>query len=74
VNPMRYFPIGTAPAAEYAIGAELSLLKQAEDKGTVFRDNGQAKPGLQMFRARGFLGDDGSALPVLTVFDRFSRK
>ncbi len=39
--------------ADYAIGADLSFLKQAEDRGTVFKDNGQAKPGLQIFRDHG---------------------
>ena len=27
-------------AADYAIGADLSFLKQAEDRGTVFKDGG----------------------------------
>lgn len=41
-------------AAEYAIGADLSFLKQAEDRGTVFKDNGEAKPGLQIFHDHGY--------------------
>lgn len=41
-------------AADYAIGADLSFLKQAEDQGTVFKDNGQAKPGLQIFKDHGY--------------------
>jgi hypothetical protein len=53
---------GAGYAADYAIGADLSFLKQAEDRGTVFKDNGD------MF------DDDGNALPVITVFDRFTRK
>jgi arabinogalactan endo-1,4-beta-galactosidase len=36
-------------AAEYAVGADLSFLKQAEDKGKVFRDGGVAKPGARDF-------------------------
>jgi arabinogalactan endo-1,4-beta-galactosidase len=40
--------------ADYAIGADLSFLKQAEDRGTVFKDNGQAKPGLQIFHDHGY--------------------
>jgi arabinogalactan endo-1,4-beta-galactosidase len=36
--------------AEYAIGADLSFLKQAEDRGTVFKDDGKAKPGLRIFQ------------------------
>ncbi|MGD0653689.1 MAG: glycosyl hydrolase 53 family protein [Thermoguttaceae bacterium] len=41
-------------AADYAVGADLSFLKQAEDRGTVFKDNGQAKPGLQIFKDHGY--------------------
>jgi arabinogalactan endo-1,4-beta-galactosidase len=43
-----------APAADYAIGADLSFLKQAEDRGAVFKDNNQAKPGLQIFKDHGY--------------------
>ena len=43
-----------AMPADYAIGADLSFLKQAEDRGTVFKDNGQAKPGLQIFHDHGY--------------------
>jgi arabinogalactan endo-1,4-beta-galactosidase len=51
--------IGVAlPAAsqafEYAIGADLSFLKQAEDRGTLFKDEGQAKPGLEIFKDHGY--------------------
>jgi arabinogalactan endo-1,4-beta-galactosidase len=41
-------------AADYAVGADLSFLKQAEDRGAVFKDNGQAKPGLQIFKDHGY--------------------
>ena len=41
-------------AADYAIGADLSFLKQAEDRGIVFKDNGAAKPGLQIFKDHGY--------------------
>ncbi len=41
-------------AADYAVGADLSFLKQAEDRGTVFKDNSAAKPGLQIFRDHGY--------------------
>jgi len=44
----------TTRAADYAIGADLSFLKQAEDQGTVFKDNGTAKPGLQIFKDHGY--------------------
>src|SRR5580698_3066621 len=43
-----------ADAAEYAVGADLSFLKQAEDRGTVFKDNNQPKPGLQIFKDHGY--------------------
>jgi arabinogalactan endo-1,4-beta-galactosidase len=46
---------GTAlRAADYAIGADLSFLKQAEDRGAVFKDAGQGKPGLQIFKDHGY--------------------
>jgi arabinogalactan endo-1,4-beta-galactosidase len=41
-------------AADYAIGADLSFLKQAEDRGTAFKDNGEPKPGLQIFKNHGY--------------------
>jgi arabinogalactan endo-1,4-beta-galactosidase len=46
--------IAPVRAADYVIGADLSFLKQAEDRGTVFKDNGQAKPGLQIFKDHGY--------------------
>lgn len=43
-----------ARAADYAVGADLSFLKQSEDRGIVFKDNGEAKPGLQIFKDHGY--------------------
>jgi arabinogalactan endo-1,4-beta-galactosidase len=43
-----------AAAADYAIGADLSFLKQAEDRGTQFKENGTIKPGLQLFKDHGY--------------------
>ncbi|MDI1250377.1 MAG: glycosyl hydrolase 53 family protein [Lacunisphaera sp.] len=47
-----------APAARpeltYAIGADLSFLRQAETRGAVFKEAGQPKPGLQIFRDHGY--------------------
>jgi len=40
--------------SDYAIGADLSFLAQTEAQGTIFKDNGQAKPGLQIFRDHGY--------------------
>ncbi len=45
---------GTIYADDYAIGADLSFLKQAEERGTVFKDNGEVKPGLQIFKDHGY--------------------
>jgi arabinogalactan endo-1,4-beta-galactosidase len=43
------------PAAhDYAIGADLSFLKQAEARGVQFKDGGVVKPGLQIFRDHGY--------------------
>ena len=39
---------------EYAIGADLSFLKNAEDKGFAFKDDGISKPGLQIFKEHGY--------------------
>lgn len=50
----EFTPDGAANAADYAIGADLSFLKQAEGQGTVFKDNGVAKPGLQIFKEHGY--------------------
>lgn len=41
-------------AAEYAVGADLSFLKQAEDHGKVFKDGGVAKAGLEIFKDHGY--------------------
>ena len=41
-------------AADYAMGADLSFLKQAEDRGSIFKDDSQAKPGLQIFKDHGY--------------------
>lgn len=61
-NPCLYCLLPTAcclltlpaRAADYAIGADLSFLKQAEDRGTQFKDNGTARPGLQIFKDHGY--------------------
>jgi arabinogalactan endo-1,4-beta-galactosidase len=43
-----------AQAADYAIGADLSFLKQSEDRGTAFKDGGETKPGLAIFKDHGY--------------------
>jgi arabinogalactan endo-1,4-beta-galactosidase len=40
--------------ATYAVGADLSFLKQAEGQGVVFKDGGQPRPGLQIFKDHGY--------------------
>jgi arabinogalactan endo-1,4-beta-galactosidase len=45
---------GPIYASDYAIGADLSFLKQAEERGTVFKEDGQVKPGLQIFKDHGY--------------------
>jgi len=46
-------PAAAAPLT-YAIGADLSFLRQAEQRGTKFKDGGVEKPGLQIFRDHGY--------------------
>lgn len=41
-------------ASEFAFGADLSFLKQAEDRGMVFKDGTNALPGLQIFKNHGY--------------------
>jgi arabinogalactan endo-1,4-beta-galactosidase len=41
-------------AQEYAIGADLSFLKSAEDRGFAFKENNNAVPGLQIFKDHGY--------------------
>jgi len=41
-------------ALDYAIGADLSFLKQAEERGTVFKDGNEVKPRLQIFKDHGY--------------------
>ena len=41
-------------ASDFAFGADLSFLKQAEDRGTVFKDGTNATPGLQIFKNHGY--------------------
>ncbi|HEX2853373.1 MAG TPA: glycosyl hydrolase 53 family protein [Opitutaceae bacterium] len=49
-------PVAPPARAElaYAVGADLSFLKQAEERGIVFKDGGVGKPGLQIFRDHGY--------------------
>ncbi len=38
----------------YAVGADLSFLKSAEERGIQFKDDGVVKPGLDIFRDHGY--------------------
>ncbi len=46
-------PATVAPL-DYAIGADLSFLADAEARGAQFKDGGAVKPGLQIFRDHGY--------------------
>jgi arabinogalactan endo-1,4-beta-galactosidase len=41
-------------AQEFAVGADLSFLKAAEESGFQFKEDGVPKPGLQIFRDHGY--------------------
>src|SRR5215475_13801905 len=41
-------------ASEFAFGADLLFLKQAEDRGRTFKDGTNAMPGLQIFKNHGY--------------------
>jgi arabinogalactan endo-1,4-beta-galactosidase len=51
---VQLFLAHIARAADYAVGADLSFLRQAEANGAVFKDGGEAKPGLQVFKDHGY--------------------
>ena len=46
--------ITPAGGQDYAVGADVSFLAQAEHDGVVFKDNGAAAPGLQILRNHGY--------------------
>lgn len=41
-------------SAQYIVGADTSYLKQAQDAGTVFKDNGVPTPALQILKDHGY--------------------
>jgi arabinogalactan endo-1,4-beta-galactosidase len=45
---------GLACGQDYAIGADVSFLAQAEKQGVVFKDNGVSRPGLQILKDHGY--------------------
>jgi arabinogalactan endo-1,4-beta-galactosidase len=52
--PAAPFSASRQAADDYAIGADLSFLKQQEDAGKRFKDQGVAQPGLKIFRSHGY--------------------
>lgn len=56
IPPTRDTATGPDTGVElvYAVGADLSFLKAAEDRGVRFRDNGVVRPGLDIFRDHGY--------------------
>ena len=54
---LSFWPLAASAfqaSSDYAVGADVSFLKQAEDHGTVFKDNGAAKPGLEILKDHGY--------------------
>ena len=47
-------PVRPVAADEYAVGADLSFLADAEAHGKTFKDRGEVKPGLAIFRDHGY--------------------
>lgn len=48
---LLFMVVNCSAAQQYAIGADVSFLKAAEDHGKVFKDHGKAKPGLEILKA-----------------------
>jgi arabinogalactan endo-1,4-beta-galactosidase len=48
------FSRAQAPDSDYAIGADVSFAKAAEDGGCVFKDHGKAEPVLEILRDHGY--------------------
>jgi arabinogalactan endo-1,4-beta-galactosidase len=46
-------PLNSA-GQEYAIGADLSFMKSAEDRGFAFKENNEAKPCIKIFKDHGY--------------------
>jgi len=54
-QPAPAIPPAPAPASPYFIaGADVSFLRDLESKGVVFKDQGQAHPGLEILRHHGY--------------------
>jgi arabinogalactan endo-1,4-beta-galactosidase len=53
ISVLSILPLKSS-AQEYAIGADLSFLKSAEDRGFSFKENNEVKPGLKIFSDHGY--------------------
>jgi len=54
VVAVSLWPAATARAADYAVGADVSFLRQAEQQGIAFKEDGKKQPGLQILRSHGY--------------------
>jgi arabinogalactan endo-1,4-beta-galactosidase len=45
---------GASSAADYAVGADVSFLRQAEQQGIAFKQDGKKQPGLQILHEHGY--------------------
>ncbi len=46
--------VSCARSTYFVAGADVSFLRDMEDKGVVFKDGGEAKPGLEILRSHGY--------------------
>ncbi len=53
VFPLFLMPLKTT-GQEYVIGADLSFMKNAEDRGFAFKENNEAKPCVKIFKDHGY--------------------
>lgn len=53
LSSLIYHP-ASSQNSDFAFGADLSFLKQVEEKGLVFKDSGTLKPGMQIFKDHGY--------------------
>ncbi len=49
-----WFCIQMTHSQNYSIGADLSFMKEAEDNGFAFKENGQTKPCIEIFKEHGY--------------------
>jgi len=73
--------VGMPQTSEYAIGADLSFLKWEANRIVLATPPNRGKgviwwePAVPASRnASGIFNENGNALPVITVFDKFTRK